>query len=89
MNTNLNTDFICIIDLLEYLHKLSTSGKKITNIFRKYLHREKTEQENKLQNEYERIFENNDISKYTIDNKLDNTQDDSYSDEKAYKCIIC
>ena len=87
MNKNLNTDFICIIDLLEYLHKLLISGKKITNIFRKYLHKENSEQEKRLKNDYERIFENNDISKYTIDNKLEDKKDIDNSNDR--KCVIC
>ena len=36
MNKHLNTDFVCIIELLEYLHKLLISGKKINNILKNF-----------------------------------------------------
>ena len=65
----------------------SQSGKKITNIFRKYLNKENSEQEKNLKNDYERIFENNDISKYTIDNKLEDNKDKDNSNNRS--CVIC
>lgn len=85
MNEHLNTDFICIIDLFEYLHKLLTSGKKINNIFQKYLHKEKTQEENQLKHDYEKILENNDIEKYTIKSKLDENKEET----NKGSCVIC
>ena len=75
MNKHLNTDFVCIIELLEYLHKLLVSGKKINNIFKKFLHKEQSQEKSKLQKDYEKILENNDVEKYTINTQLDNNKD--------------